>query len=232
MGLFGIAQATAKNWLVCALLERALEDAARRHLKGRLIDIGCATKPYASLLAPYVSGYVGVDHAESLHGDTGVDLPGDAYRIPVPDESFDSAVCTAVLEHLEEPEVALRECWRVLAPGGAAVYSIPFIWHLHEEPRDFYRFTPHGLRHLFGKAGFEIIELRPLSGFWTTFATLLSYKLDRFQRGPLVWLPLVPTLCIALQAAAWLGDRVDRAEEWSWMHLVVARKPRHAGAAG
>ena len=28
------------------------------------------------------------------------------------------------------------------------ILSTPFMWPLHEEPRDFFRYSPHGLRHL------------------------------------------------------------------------------------
>jgi len=71
----------------------------------------------------------------------------------------------------------------VLKRGGFALYSVPFIWHLHEEPRDFFRFTKYGLAHLFTKVGFEVVELRALSGFWVTFGALLSYNLARFNYG-------------------------------------------------
>lgn len=91
---------------------------------------------------------------------------GSAYEIPAEDDAFDSALCTAVLEHLEEPESAIRECHRVLKPGACAVYTVPFIWHLHEEPRDFFRYSRYGLEYLFKKVGFEIVELEALSGFW------------------------------------------------------------------
>ena len=46
--------------------------------------------------------------------------------------------------------------------------------------------------YLFGKVGFDILELEPLSGFWVTFGQLLTYNLYRFNRGPLRWLGLVP----------------------------------------
>jgi len=126
-----------KNTLINYIHDKELKQFARSYLRGRLIDIGCGTKPYKELLAPYVTEHIGVDHVDTFHDKSNIDIFGTAYEIPADDESFDSAICTAVLEHLEEPEVALRECHRVLKKGGIAVYSVPFIWHLHEEPRDF-----------------------------------------------------------------------------------------------
>jgi SAM-dependent methyltransferase len=129
-----------------------------------------------------------------------------------------------VLEHLEEPEKAVRECFRVLKPGGVALYSVPFIWHLHEEPRDFYRFSKYGLSYLFDKAGFEIVEIKALSGFWVTFGQLLVYNLYRFNRGMLRWLRVIDTLGLFIQAISYGLDRLDKTEEWTWMYMVVAKK--------
>jgi SAM-dependent methyltransferase len=213
-----------KNLLVNSLHDRALRDLARRYVSGRLVDIGCGDKPYQALLAPYVTEHVGIDHVGTQHGHSRVDLWGTAYDLPVPAASFDSALCTAVLEHLEEPEAALRECHRVLRPGGCAVYSVPFIWHLHEQPRDFYRLTEFGIRYLAEKVGFDLVELRALSGFWVTFGQLFVYNLYRLHRGPMRYLPLIPAVGLAIQGASYLLDRLDRSEEWTWMYMFVLRK--------
>lgn len=213
-----------KNILINRIMERHLRELAARHLRGRLIDIGCGIKPYRELVAPHVSEHVGVDHAACLHDRSNVDLTGTAYAIPAADASFDSALCTAVLEHLEEPEAAIRECARVLKPGGMAIYSMPFIWHLHEEPRDFFRYTKYGLKHLFEKAGFEVVEMRALSGFWVTFGQLLVYYLYLFNRGPLRWIPIIPALGLLIQGVSCVLDRLHRCEQWTWMYMLAARK--------
>ncbi|MSP14028.1 MAG: class I SAM-dependent methyltransferase [Chloroflexi bacterium] len=59
------------------------------------------------------------------------------YEIPYPDSSFDAVLAHAVLQHLSEPMVALREMHRVLKPGG--------IIGVREEDRDadlLYPFPP------------------------------------------------------------------------------------------
>jgi SAM-dependent methyltransferase len=214
-----------RSILVQRIAQREIVNAARNYLRGKLVDIGCGTKPYKSIINSYINEHVGVDHESTLHDTSNIDIFGTAYNIPVDDAFFDSALCTAVLEHLEEPEVALRECYRVLKPGGVAIYSVPFIWHIHEAPRDFYRFSKYGLEYLFTKVGFEIIEVKALSGFWVTFGQLFVYNLYRFNKGPLRWLKIIDAIGLLLQGLAYLLDRIDRTEQWTWMYMVIARKP-------
>ena len=213
-----------RNILVNTITNRELSLQFHKHIKGKLLDIGCGTKPYREPLSKYCSEYIGIDHYVTQHDKTNIDIFSTAYRIPVRDQSFESVICTGVLEHLEEPDVALKECVRVLKSNGVAIYTVPFIWHLHEEPRDFYRFTKYGLDYQFQKAGFEVIEIKALSGFWVTFGQLFVYNLYRFNLGPLRWFRIIDAIGLMLQGLAYLLDRFDRTEQWTWMYMVVARK--------
>lgn len=212
------------NWLIHKIVFRELGFYFPLYLSGRLIDIGCGCKPLHSLVKRYVNEHVGLDHRDTMHDKSEIDIFGTAYNIPVDDASFECAICTAVLEHLEEPELALRECYRVLKPGGVAIYTVPFIWHIHEEPRDFFRFSKYGLDYLFKKTGFEVIEIKALSGFWVTFGQLFVYNLYRFNSGVLRWLKIIDIIGFVIQCIAFYLDKIDKTEEWTWMYLVVARK--------
>lgn len=205
------------------IVTRELSRCAARYARGDLVDIGCGEKPRAALFDPYVTSHVGVDHEDSLHDISEVEIRSSAYEIPVPNGSFDTVLCTAVLEHLEDPAAAIREAYRVLRPDGIAIYTVPLFWHIHEEPRDFFRYTRYGLEHLFRSAGFKVLEVKPLSGFLITFATELGYYIQRFRRGILA--AFVDLLVVMLNWAAPKLDRgVLRADEFTWMYLVVARR--------
>lgn len=202
---------------------------AERHFGGRLLDIGCGSKWKQDLVGDLVEEYVGLDHKDSMHDQTVVDIFGTAYEIPEPDESFDCIICTSVLEHLEEPRAALAESFRVLKPEGHVLYTAPMFWHLHEQPRDFYRYTEYSLRYLFESVGYEIVTLDPMSGFWMTmlsewnyYALVVTPRVLRLFLRPLIAagsfiIPLIDRLETRI---------IPRSHEWTWMHIVVARKPR------
>lgn len=82
-----------------------------------------------------------------------VDLVGDAHNIPFADDSFDSVICVAVLEHVHSPEKVVAEMIRVLKPGGKLYAEIPFIFFFHGYPNDFKRYTREGIKYLFRDLG-------------------------------------------------------------------------------
>lgn len=197
---------------------------AAKYFSGKLIDIGCGKGIKRGLIGEYIDDYVGLDHESCPHGTDAVDLVGTAQNIPADDNSFDCALCTAVLEHLRYPQEALEEAFRVLKPGGYALVTAPLYWHLHEEPHDYFRYTRYGLEHLFESVGFPIAQLISRSGFWVTFGTESSYYLCRFKKGILK--PVVNTLVAFIN---WMAPKLDhgilRNERFTWMYMVAARKP-------
>lgn len=52
----------------------------------------------------------------------------DATRLPFPDKSFDVIVCSEVLEHIPDFGAALKECARLLKPGGRLAVTVPRFW--------------------------------------------------------------------------------------------------------
>lgn len=201
---------------------KAHRELSKKYVHGRLLDIGCGNKPMEAFFKDNVTEHIGLDHEKTLHGLNDVDVVGTAYDTGQLADSYDTVLCTAVLEHLEEPGEAIAECNRVLKRGGIAIYTAPLFWPLHEEPRDFYRYTKHGLRYLFENNGFEILELKALSGFWVTAGTMFNYYLSGFTRGPLKY--AVNMIIMANNMLYPLLDRLHKVEKFTWMYLVVAKK--------
>jgi SAM-dependent methyltransferase len=161
-----------------ALLERRsiLEFVARcgRDLEPgtRVLDAGAGEAPYRELFEH--CEYRTTDWSESVHpGAQRADVIASLDALPLADGSFDAVLCTQVLEHVADPAVVLAELHRVLRPGGWLWLTVPLTWPLHEEPFDFFRYTPYGLTHLLEGAGFGGVHVAPRNGYFATVAQLL-----------------------------------------------------------
>lgn len=193
------------NW---ALHRLFWEDARRntQHLRGRCLDLGCGSQPYRALIEPHVTSYVPVDY-DVTRGSRPPLIRMTATHIPFSDASFDSAVCFQVLEHIPQPWQTLAELHRVLRPGGVAYLTTPFLWMVHEEPYDFFRYTEFGLRSLLESAGFEIMHLNPLGGAMLTIVMHLNYFIKPLYGARLPW-PLGGVVRGGLRAFWWADQRL------------------------
>jgi SAM-dependent methyltransferase len=218
------------HWLVHYITLRELRKAFPEFLKGTVLDVGCGEKPYRRDISPFATKYYGIDYPGCLHDTSFVDVFSTADRLPVRDRSVDTVFSAAVLEHLEEPYNAVKEFNRVLKPGGCVIATIPLFWHVHEDPRDFFRYTRYGIEYLFSRAGFTIEMIKPLSGFWVTFGQHLSYMALRYNKGPLAWVPVLPVISLFIQAISLVLDRIDKSERWTWAYLAVGRKNQVHGS--
>ncbi len=93
-----------------------------------------------------------------------VDVVADAYALPYANGSVDAIHCEAVLEHLEFPDKAVGEMYRVLRPGARVYAATPFLQAFHGYPDHFQNFTLNGHRRLFERAGFSIDRIGPAVG--------------------------------------------------------------------
>lgn len=134
-------------------------------LHGRLLDFGCGSKPYRSMIT--VDEYIGLDYENvgHPHENEQIDVFYDGKNIPFPDNHFDSALTSEVFEHVFNLEEALSELQRVLKPGAPLLITCPFVWKEHEVPHDFARYTHFSLKHLLEKHGFEAEHLDKSGNF-------------------------------------------------------------------
>lgn len=104
------------------------------------------------------------------------DIVGDVHKLPLPDESVDAIICIALLEHVENPLLAMDEMYRVLKPGGYIYIYVPFLYYYHPEPGyygDFYRFTYDGVKYLTRK--FSHTEIQNVRGAFATVLNLFPF---------------------------------------------------------
>lgn len=181
------------QWLI--LRERSpLAAFARRHAFGVALDIGCGdmwVKPY---LESTVLRYIGLDFLETASNwyYTKPDVFADGHKLPIAAASADSVLLLNVLEHMLEPAACLREAARVLRNGGVCIIEIPFLYPLHDAPRDFHRWSEYGIRNACKTAGLDILELTPLGTPLESAVLLANIALSKLVlRLAKKWNPLV-----------------------------------------
>ena len=246
-----MAALAVSDWidLQWSLLTEQLRGVAPR-AEGRLLDVGCGTSHTEHLFRPFVSEYIGVEH-EATFSETsashagGPDVLYDGVNLPFEDASFDTVLSIQVLEHTSEPQRLLTEMSRVLRPGGLMIISAPFSFRLHEEPHDFFRYTPHGLRMMCEKAQLQVIDIQPQGGFGSVIGhklnSLLGLRVARVQglaqslgklgheapsQSPTrFWLlPVVFPMMATISVAARVFDRLVTESTEALSYLVLARR--------
>ncbi len=152
-------------------------------MQGRLLDIGCGKMPYKKyiLSGSKVEEYLGLDIEGALKYDENVrpDYVWDGRTMPLEENSFDCAIGTEVLEHCPDPEVVLKETYRVLKSGGVFFFTVPFLWNLHEAPHDEYRYTPFSLERHLRNSGFDNIEIHATGGWHLAMAQMIGLWVKR-----------------------------------------------------
>jgi len=154
--------------------------AARKYMRGRLLDVGCGIRPYALVYDEVVDQSFGIEVAYSPHGTAAADVICSADSLPFPDESFDTILCTEVLEHTRRPWLVMAELARVVCAGSHIIMSVPFIYPEHEAPNDYWRFTVNGIRSLCEDVGLDILEVGCRGG---PIATALALSANVAVRG-------------------------------------------------
>lgn len=73
--------------------------------------------------------------------DYPVDVVASATSLPFADETIDRISSNSLFEHVAYPHEILRECFRVLRPGGMVITTVPFHFVHHSCPGDYLRYT-------------------------------------------------------------------------------------------
>jgi SAM-dependent methyltransferase len=198
--------------------EQHLKEAARL-ASGRLLDVGCGRKQYEDYFD--IDEYIGIELLSSHSRRWMIDVYADGFHIPFRSQSFDTALCTQVLEHVPEPSELLAEINRVLKPGGLLILTAPHTSFLHEEPHDYYRFTKYGLHYLFETNQFEVKYIRSQGGYWLCGGSMFSYYLwsGGYIRQLLTW-PLI----LLVQAFSYILDAIDLVEEGTVNYIIVGTR--------
>jgi len=75
------------------------------------------------------------------------------------DESYDTVVCSGLLEHVKHPDKLIENLHRVLKPGGKAFVSASSVFSIHRGPENYFHFTHFGARFLFEKHDWSELKI-------------------------------------------------------------------------
>ncbi|HEY2777588.1 MAG TPA: class I SAM-dependent methyltransferase [Gaiellaceae bacterium] len=172
------------GWSVRQPLVDWLREEGTRAEGKRILDVGCGDKPYYPFFNT-AADYTGLDVQQNPNAD----LHGAAEAIPAPDDAFDLVICTQVLEHADDPALAVREMHRVTAPGGRILLSTHGTQVYHPNPGDYWRWTHTGLERLFRANGdWERVDVQPNAGTTSALAMLVARSLHLLaKRAGIAW---------------------------------------------
>ncbi len=141
--------------------------------KGRLLDVGCGFGFFLSEMKERGWEVVGVeisqkaiDHARNIPGLT--IHPGPLEKVVLPDHDFDVVSGFYIIEHLPDPMAFLKECHRILKPGGILLLRYPhttpiknllrffrIVNRFYDLPAHLSDFSPQIIQQCLERAGFK-----------------------------------------------------------------------------
>lgn len=115
------------------LVHEEFESACMQEIakRDRVLDVGGGSrfqkgmKRYESLFAN--TRYETLD----VSADYSPDIVGDIHAIPLEEASVDAVICRSVLEHVQNPALAMKELYRILKPGGVLFLQVPSTYPYH-----------------------------------------------------------------------------------------------------
>lgn len=158
-----------------------------------VLDVGCGD----GWIADHVADYTGIDASEAAV-DRAQSLGRNVVRgsvtepLPFENESFGAILLKDILEHLDDPGFTVRECLRILKPGGRIVAFSPdaqrWVWddYTHKRP-----FSRKAFRNLFGDQGAQVERAAYEPLIWGSWKFCRVFRLSHRPRlfWWLAWFP-------------------------------------------
>jgi 2-polyprenyl-3-methyl-5-hydroxy-6-metoxy-1,4-benzoquinol methylase len=152
-------------------LQSVIDDALGSRIQPLVCEAGCGSLTRIQL--PDSAFIVGFDISRlqvKRHNTIDAKVVADIQVLPFVSEWADVVVCWEVLEHVPDPEQALRELARIVSSGGVLILAVPHIWSVKGLVT---RLTPHAFHVWFYRkilkypnAGTEDTAPFPVSDSW------------------------------------------------------------------
>jgi SAM-dependent methyltransferase len=200
---------------------------SQKPFRGACLNAGCGE----GLYCPLIESFPEVDRIENIDLSMPSGLldrypdprhrvaAGSLTELPYQDGEFDCCLCTEVIEHIPDHQLAARELARVLKPGGILLASVPQTPAPWDPNHARQGYTLAEFRNLLEGAGFEVLAHR--SCFFIFMRGLMAYWRDPWFRVGGSKTPYIPAPLINLLA---LADRHLRwGKPWDLAMLAIKR---------
>jgi 2-polyprenyl-3-methyl-5-hydroxy-6-metoxy-1,4-benzoquinol methylase len=166
--------------------------------RGTILDFGCGTGMFLRKCQASQWNTTGVEPdqgAAQIASRSGVRIHNSLSSIPT-GQNFDVITLWHVLEHVPELNETLEWFHQRLNPAGVLIIAVPnyrsldathygAFWAAYDVPRHLYHFDPSSMQKLANKAGFKLVEKRPMK-FDSFYVSMLS---EKYKTGRVRYLP-------------------------------------------
>jgi SAM-dependent methyltransferase len=221
-----------RTWSLLNMIDRIVEPDARKDI----LDIGCGAGNMFHHLARY-GRVVGVDNNPkplAVARERGYDVrEGEAEDLPFDGESFELVALLDTVEHCDDDMAVLRECYRVCAPNGRLVITVPaFMWlwsHNDELNAHKRRYAASELEDKLKRIGFRVERMTYNNFFLFPMAAAMILLRREAEQEPelgsphfddesyqVEMEPAPPLLNTILKSVTWTESQILR-----WVNLPV-----------
>ena len=130
-------------------------------------------------------------------------------KLKIKSNKYNNILLFNVLEHLPEYKIALSQINRILKKKGKIIGSTPFIYQIHDAPKDYFRFTKEFFEFELKKQKFNNIKVQYLGNGPLTACYSLIYPYLRFLP---IFSHLVLLICFMLDNILQIFIKTDLKE--------------------